>query len=431
MARDDLPANSIQQSVIIRALTASTGLPNSTLTFDTSGLEIWYLREGELRVVVTLVDLATVDAPYASGGFIAVADGYYRFDVPDAALIDGVSDLQIGGSGVDIVFLGTNINFLPAIVPIPVAPTPSPGPASATRSILCPVVSEAAPDSTHEGCTLRLKQRHFVLTKGQCGDGQWELRWPDGVTADLSDCINDELSVSASEPESLSIANDSEIRLKVRFQGCDRGDVLAEGTVTVVDAANGLVQFAIPKPICCNAGIYQFQIGMFRDGVMSFSDGGLIDVEPGMWGNTDQQTGPPTLEEIRMHLRDRPAENDLLRAVEFDDAEILNAIKHPVMQWNETPPDLIYRFNCNNFPFRHHWRNAIVAELLRTAVHSYSRNKMQATSSGLTVDDKNKDREYLVLLQLYTAEWETFIARKKAEINVSEGFGSMASDYSS
>ena len=48
--------------------------------------------------------------------------------------------------------------------------------------------------------------------------------------------------------------------------------------------------------------------------------------------------------------------------------------------------------------FRHHWRNAIVAELLFTAAHHYVRNKMQAQSAGLAVDDKAKDKDYLARL---------------------------------
>ena len=121
-------------------------------------------------------------------------------------------------------------------------------------------------------------------------------------------------------------------------------------------------------------------------------------------------------------------ENDLLMAVEFDDAEILEAIRHPVMKFNEMPPPLT-PFTCKSFPFGHHWRNAIVAELMKTAAHHYMRNALKVSSGGLNVDDKNKYNEYLQFASLYIREWEDFITQKKVEINAGMFFGSQQSTY--
>lgn len=294
-----------------------------------------------------------------------------------------------------------------------------------SKPVNCQIVVPEAEDATHEGCAVLTKRRAFIIPKGQCGLAQWTMRWKDGQTADLSDCFP---TNSSSESTSTSVA-ESDLSIAVRFQGCDRTRNLATVEATLVDAKNGLVQFQIPETVCRHAGIYQFQIAVLQNNSsVVFADGGIISVEHGMWGDTNQMSGPPTIEEIRMHLRDRPEENDLLAAVEFDDAEILNAIRQPVMYWNEQLPPLPY-LNCNNFPFRHHWRNAIVAELLFTAAHHYVRNKMQAQSAGLAVDDKAKDKDYLAIAMLYKQEWQEFVKMKKISINANSFYGSAGSSY--
>ena len=294
------------------------------------------------------------------------------------------------------------------------------------QKVDCAIIVPEAEEATHEGCPVRTKRRHLPVTKGQCGTAQWELRWPDGQVADLSDCFP---TTSMSSSESTS-ETDTSLSLAARFQGCDRGKILATVEAVLVDAEKGLVQFDIPQAVCCQAGIYQFQVALLQgEKTVVFADSGLISVEHGMWGDTNQMTGPPTIQEIRFHLRDRAVENDLLQDVEFADAEILEAVRQPVMYWNEVPPPIV-QFNCNTFPFRHHWRNAIVAELLFVAAHHYVRNKMQATSGGLTVDDKNKNDEYIKLAAHYKQEWQEFVRLKKISINA-EGFsGSLGSSYS-
>lgn len=293
------------------------------------------------------------------------------------------------------------------------------------RAVPCNLILPAADDVVHAGCPVLTKRRHFLIAKGQCGTAQWEMRWPDGEIADLSPCIegsDDNANVSAS----LSAAYG--LTAVARFQGCGRGELLAEVPATVVDASQGLVQFTFPEAVCQGAGIYQFQVALVNDTSVVFADGGLISVEHGLWGETSSMGGPPTLQTIRFHLRDRAVENDLLQEVEFDDAEIIEAIRQPVMEFNETPPPLTY-FNCGNFPYHYHWRNAVVAELLRVAAHHYVRNKMQVSSGGLTGDDKDKNDDYLRVAGLYVQEWKTFIARKKTELNAMGGYSSMGSTY--
>ncbi len=167
-----------------------------------------------------------------------------------------------------------------------------------------------------------------------------------------------------------------------------------------------------------------------RDDSPFFLDsGGIISVEPGLWGNTGNMSGPPTLQEIRYAIMDRVEENTLLRAVEFDDSDILEAVRWPVRQFNELSPDLGMSYSCNNFPFKYHWIQATVGRLLLAAVNHYMRNKMLASSGGLNVDDKNRDTDYLRLSKMYQDEWLEWAQLKKIELNASLAWGDCGSRY--
>lgn len=293
-----------------------------------------------------------------------------------------------------------------------------------SRPVDCTVFTAEPEDAAHEGCPIVTKRRHVTVDKGVNGCVQWQLRWPDGQIADFSDCYD--VSVSESGSES-AVGTNPEIR--VRFgDACSSSRILGHIVGTMADAANGLVDFCLPGEVYNKSGIYRFQIAVVSGDDTLFMDKGLISVESGLFGDINQMHGPPSMQEIRMHLRDTEIENDLLGDVEFDDAEILFAISRPVQQWNETPPP-IARHTCQNFPYRYNWLNAIAGELMMTAVHHYIRNKMKASAGGLTEDDKNKDSEYTRLARQYRDEWRHFIVTKKVELNVARGFSTMGSNY--
>lgn len=294
------------------------------------------------------------------------------------------------------------------------------------REISCIAYLPEADTPTHDGCPVVTKRRHIPVNKGLCGTAQWTMRLPSGQPINFSGCLDE--TVSVSDSASLSEGID---KIAVRFTGCDRGcGVIAEVEADIVDPEAGQIQFTLPDAVCQSAGVYFFQAGLIKDDSPIFLDaGGLISVEPGLWGNTNDTGGPPTLQEIRYAIMDRAEENTLLRAVEFDDSDILEAIRWPVQQFNELTPNLGIRYNCNNFPFKYHWVQAVVGRLLLAAVNHYMRNKMQATSGGLTVDDKNRDTDYLRLSKMYQDEWLEWAQTKKIELNASLAYGDITSRY--
>jgi hypothetical protein len=414
MPQIELPKNSTSQEIEIRFINVADGSVKDDITVNSLGLELWYRRDRGPKVTIDPVQLSAIDSDYEPGGLILIGNGIYRLDLPDAALVIGVDSVQIGGGADLAVLIAPSIRL---VDPTPFTALSAPDPGN-TEFIDCSVYLQEAPASTHEGCPVATKRRHVPVPKGVNGTVAWIMRKPSGLAANFTQCLAGSVSEEGEDHV-----------VKVRFQNCDRGPVLGEVDAVIDNSDYGLIEFPIPEVVRNNSGIYQFQAALMLNDSPAFIDGGLISVEPGMWGNTDNMGGPPTIQEIRFAIRDRSEENDLLRAVEFDDADILEAVRWPVFQFNETPPDLGHYYSCMNFPFRYYWMQAIVARLLTAAAHHYVRNKMQAQSGGLTVDDKNKDADYLRFAGLYLEEWKEFVVQKKVSLNASLGFGSLNSMY--
>lgn len=304
------------------------------------------------------------------------------------------------------------------------------------RTILRPVIS------LHEDCQIRLKQRHIRSEKGQLIIAHWPLWDNQGQAINLTEFMT-ELTTDPNAAESLSASlslslapEDLTFVVKARFMECEVGNsspTIYEITGDFVDSDAGLVSFQFPDELACLGGVFRFQVGVLVAGTTRplLLNKGLWSNESGLWGDTTTVNGIPSLMEIRNHLRDTPVENDLLDDVEFDDDEIVMAMVAPIQQWNETPPPVAY-YSCRSFPFRYHWRQAIIGELMRTAAHHYLRNELRINHGGLSGNFKDKHREYLQLAQLYKDEWDRFVVNKKIEINVSgaaQGLGSLYDNH--
>jgi hypothetical protein len=160
-----------------------------------------------------------------------------------------------------------------------------------------------------------------------------------------------------------------------------------------------------------------------------FSNTFFIRIELGGWGNGRRGKGPPSIAEVRLHLRDSHAsESYLLDNVRFDDAEINLATVRPIMQWNEMPPD-VAQYTTQNFPFRYHWLEAIAGNLFLMVAEQFRANNLRYSAAGVSIDDQGKEPNYEAAAQRRLAVWNDFIKRKKAEINLSQGFASFGSPY--
>lgn len=106
--------NSTDVTVELRGFTASTGMPYTAGVFNTSGITASYIRNRGASTAISLVT-QTATGTHTDGGFVHVAGGVYRLDLPDAAVQSGADDVIVQVSGVaDVVFTAVRIDILGA-----------------------------------------------------------------------------------------------------------------------------------------------------------------------------------------------------------------------------------------------------------------------------------------------------------------------------
>lgn len=93
------------QSTVIRIVDSADGTPETGVTSATSGLDLKYRREGAAAVSLTESDLAAVDSAHSDGGIIHIGGGYYRVDLPDAAVASGANGVLVFGTVTGMVVI--------------------------------------------------------------------------------------------------------------------------------------------------------------------------------------------------------------------------------------------------------------------------------------------------------------------------------------
>jgi hypothetical protein len=98
-------------TVEVRGFVASTGVPYTAGAFNTAGITAQYIRTRSAAVSITLATQTAAGA-WASGGFVHVAGGVYRLDVPNAAFASGADDVVIVVSGItDVTFTAATVDL--------------------------------------------------------------------------------------------------------------------------------------------------------------------------------------------------------------------------------------------------------------------------------------------------------------------------------
>ncbi len=249
--------------------------------------------------------------------------------------------------------------------------------------------------------------------------------------------IDGTLSVSESETE--SVAPTGSVVVRVRLAGVaslpNCREPVHELDCTVVDAAAGTVRATLSAALVQLAGLYEMHWAVRNeDDEPVFVTRSLLSLEHTLYAEQPfrlQKTkGPPTIQEIRMYMRDAHAhENLLLDDVEFGDEQILDAVLSPIDTWNDALPPIRSKMTVANFPFREQWKMAIVGRLLVTAAHGYRRNHLPYQAGGTSVDDQNKEQQYLSMGLRLLEEYKQWVAGRKMALNVSRVWGSSSSEY--
>jgi len=100
------------RSVTIRIIDATDGSPETGVVYNTSGIDLWYRREGATKTSITEASLAALDTAHTDGGIIHIGDGYYRLDLPDAAWATGANHVMIGGAVTDMIVIGQEVQLV-------------------------------------------------------------------------------------------------------------------------------------------------------------------------------------------------------------------------------------------------------------------------------------------------------------------------------
>lgn len=102
-------AGTINVSTVIRIVDSADGTPEQGVTSATTGINIWYRREGEGINNLTLSDLSALTDAHSDGGMLHIDDGYYRVDLPDDAVDAAGSSpgVLVGGTATGMVVIGT------------------------------------------------------------------------------------------------------------------------------------------------------------------------------------------------------------------------------------------------------------------------------------------------------------------------------------
>ena len=101
-------------SVVIKIIDSTDGTPETSVVFNTSGIDLKFRREGAAVVAISEIDLtspALTDA-HEDGGFLAIGNGYYRLDVPDAAFATGANGVLIFGTVTGMVVIGEYVQLV-------------------------------------------------------------------------------------------------------------------------------------------------------------------------------------------------------------------------------------------------------------------------------------------------------------------------------
>lgn len=294
-----------------------------------------------------------------------------------------------------------------------------------------------------DSCPILTRLKAFLVDQGVTTTLEHTFRDRTGNPVDLSSWL---VSTAGSESSSSSASESSPgpagtVKLRTKEWlgvGCSpTNNPVYDAFGEAVDAEAGVVRVTLDAEMVEHAGIYEMNWAVLDENSRPVVlDRGLLSVERSMFALSpvvqSRDLGPPTIQEVRMRLMDSMStENQLLDDVEFKDEQILLAMSEPVRLWNESPPPLGRHYTTRNFPYRGSWILGVLAQLHLTAANHYRRNRLQHTAGGTMIDDKNKEREYMMEGQRLWEEYRGWMLTKKVELNLKSFSGTSLSTYSS
>ncbi len=107
-----IKAGTANVSVVIRIIDSGDGTPETGVTSAASGLALEYRRETAVSIAITESDLSALTDVHFDGGMLHIGNGYYRLDLPDGAVADGVTGVLVHGTATGMVVIGEYIELV-------------------------------------------------------------------------------------------------------------------------------------------------------------------------------------------------------------------------------------------------------------------------------------------------------------------------------
>lgn len=98
------------KTVYIKIIAEDTGIPDTSIAYDTSGIDLEYVRAGAAAVDITEAT-QTANGAHSDGGFVHVGHGVYRLDLPDAAIASGADSVEVIGTVTGMTVIGCTIQL--------------------------------------------------------------------------------------------------------------------------------------------------------------------------------------------------------------------------------------------------------------------------------------------------------------------------------
>jgi len=111
MLLDIITKGSTDQSVELRIIDSTDGTPETGVVYNTSGIDLWYRRQGAAKTSITEASLSALTDAHSDGGFLHIGDGVYRLDLPDAAVASGADWVAVGGTVTGMIVVGGRVRL--------------------------------------------------------------------------------------------------------------------------------------------------------------------------------------------------------------------------------------------------------------------------------------------------------------------------------
>src|SRR5574343_67011 len=106
MSMRSIKKGSADQSVVIRIIDSTDGTPETSVVYNTSRIDLWSRREGDTKTSITEATLTNLNDAHSDGGVLHIGDGYYRLDLPDAAVATVANGVMVGGTVTGMIVIG-------------------------------------------------------------------------------------------------------------------------------------------------------------------------------------------------------------------------------------------------------------------------------------------------------------------------------------